>query len=291
MEADETVTVTDIFFSNGQINWDAISTISNIILVAALVAITYWYAKKVSEQTEVMMKDRERKRILEEVQDFLTPTVHRLKDETNAIRENKVYWNAYNDKSYIIGLSKLLPDETDYGSTIFDIITKYPNLKDQLFSHDRLYDRLNELYSKIRDEIIMGSDFKDRLRVMIEKFNEERGPSNQLTGEREEKAEVFYTMCIINERIPGRTSDQSAPYLDFWDQYKDKLLRFKDTTPIQNLEKEVENTLDQVKKLNEKLLSEIKSIIGKYREEYHLTKKEIDPERERLKRTLGSEVI
>jgi hypothetical protein len=41
----------DIFFNNGQLNWDAISTISNIVLVLALVIITGWYARQVRKQT------------------------------------------------------------------------------------------------------------------------------------------------------------------------------------------------------------------------------------------------
>ena len=49
---------TDILFNNGQLNWDAISTISNIILVAALVLITGWYAWQVRKQTILMEKDR-----------------------------------------------------------------------------------------------------------------------------------------------------------------------------------------------------------------------------------------
>ena len=50
--------VTHIFLNNGQWNWDAISTISSIILVAALVFITGWYAKQVRKQTEFMKIDR-----------------------------------------------------------------------------------------------------------------------------------------------------------------------------------------------------------------------------------------
>ena len=77
--------LSDIFLNNGQLNWDAIGAISNIVLVTALVLITYWYAKKVSEQTDLMVKDRERNKILEEVQDFLTPTIHHLGKEIEYI--------------------------------------------------------------------------------------------------------------------------------------------------------------------------------------------------------------
>ena len=265
---------TDILFNNGQLNWDAISTISNIILVAALVIITWRYARQVRKQTILMERERERKVILERVQDFFTPTIHSLEQEIRAIHENKFYYERYpNDISYIIRLSKLLPDKIDYGSTLFDIL-KNSNLKTQLVSHDRLYGKLNELYDKIRNEIV-GHEFKKRLRVLIEQFNEKKDISNQLTGDMRDKLEEICAMDIINEGIPDRTS---APYPDFWDQYKDELLRFKDSFQIKTLEGEIKDLLNQLKELDSVLLNKIKEKREKYREEYQFTKYEIDPE-------------
>jgi hypothetical protein len=68
---------TDILFNNGQLNWDAISTISNIVLVLALVIITGWYARQVRKQTILMEKNMMRKMILEEIHDVLNPRILR----------------------------------------------------------------------------------------------------------------------------------------------------------------------------------------------------------------------
>jgi hypothetical protein len=103
----------DILFNNGQLNWDAISTISNIILVAALVFITWRYAREVRKQTALIEKERERKVILERVHDFFTPTIHSLEQEIRAIQENKIYYEIYPNISYITGLSTLLPDKIE----------------------------------------------------------------------------------------------------------------------------------------------------------------------------------
>jgi len=269
--------IPDIFFNNGQWNWDAISTISSIILVAALVWINWRYLKKVSEQTELMIKDRKRKRILEEVQDFLTPTIHSLEDEIKAIQGNEIHWEIYTkDKAYIMGLSKLLPDKIDYGSAIFDITTNNSNLKTQLLSHDKLYNRLNELCDEIRSEIV-GSEFKERLMVLIDGFNEKRDITKQLTEDRRDRSEDVYAGWIISKGIFDRSPKQNTAYFDFWDRYKDELLRFINTPRIQNHKRKIEDVLDQLKELNEKLLKEIKGIIGKYREEYDLAKDDIDP--------------
>ena len=46
------------FNNNGQLNWDAISTISNIILATLLVIITLWSVIQVKKQTRFMKIDR-----------------------------------------------------------------------------------------------------------------------------------------------------------------------------------------------------------------------------------------
>jgi hypothetical protein len=278
LEADKTMNVTHIFLSNGQWNWDAIGTIISVILAAALVWIKWGSLKKVSEQTEQMIKDRKRNRILEAVKDFLTPTMHSLEDEIKAIQGNEIHWEIYTkDKAYIMGLSKRLPDKIDYTITT----TKYPNLKTQLLSHDKLYNRLNELCDEIRSEIV-GSEFKKRLRVLIDRFNEKRDITKQLTEDRRGKSENVYAGWIISKGIFDRSPDQNTPYFDFWDRYKDELLRFISTPRIQNHKREIGAILDQLKELNEKLSKEIKGVIGKYREEYDLTKDEIDPTLKKL---------
>ena len=51
--------IPDIFYlGDGQLNWDSISTISNIILSIFLVGITLWNVKQVRKQTGFMKKDR-----------------------------------------------------------------------------------------------------------------------------------------------------------------------------------------------------------------------------------------
>jgi hypothetical protein len=68
--------IIDVFFNNGQLNWDAISTISNIILVGALVIVTLWYAKQVKKQTEFMKIDR----LAKEMDNLVAPLYSKIGD-------------------------------------------------------------------------------------------------------------------------------------------------------------------------------------------------------------------
>jgi hypothetical protein len=69
--------VTDIFFNDGQLNWDVIGTVSNSILLGVLVCITWRYAKQVKKQTEFMKIDR----LVKEMDKFVAPLYSKIGDK------------------------------------------------------------------------------------------------------------------------------------------------------------------------------------------------------------------
>jgi len=270
--------ITDIFFNNGQLNWDAISTICNIGLVAALVWITAWYAREVKRQTAIMVRDSERNKILEQVQDVLTPTIHFLKAEIEAIQDNKIFW--YRDRPgegrFDRRLSKFFYDnKKEWSATLRDFIGKNPSLENKFYSHDALYDKLNEFYAKIEGEVKTPTE---RLKVLVTNFNESREAAYRLRAEAFDEPERIFGVYIINFRCPiERSLDTVQPRIDFWEEYRDELLKFRDTPQIKELDKEIEGVLSQLKKLDEELLKKIEAIREEYRLKYNLTKYEIDP--------------
>jgi archaellum component FlaC len=269
--------LSDIFFDNGQLNWDAIGVISNMVLVAALVVITYWYAKKVSEQTELMVKDRERNKILEEVQDVLTPTIHHLEKEIKAIQDDKILWYERG------GVGKFGPG---YGgketikhlfntssSTFKDVIHKYPELGNKFNSHDDLRKKLSELYAEIGSEV-RTDEFAERLHVLVNEFEQSR-EEVKLNSFDKVKSNIGY--FIISKFTPEISTDSPAVLHDFWEEYKNELLKFRNTQQIKGLDKEIEDILSQLKELDTKILKRIEEIRDGCREEYNFTKYEIDP--------------
>ena len=279
--------ITDIFVNNGQLNWDAFSAIGNIILVLALVLITYWYAKKVSEQTDLMVKDRERNKILEEVQVVLTPVIHHLEKETEAIRDNKISWHRYTSGGYDlnIGLSKLFYDNKKE-CAVRDITGKFPDLGEMFSSHDALYDKVNNLYAEIEREI-KTPKLKERLKALVNKFNESREEAYRLRGEFFDEPERTFGEFIINFRYPiERSPDTIQPRIDFWEEYRDELLKFRNTPRIEELDKEIEGVLSQLRGLDGALLEKIAEIREKYRVKYNFTKYEIEPELKKFEEEL-----
>ena len=265
----------DILFNNGQLNWDAISTISNIILVAALVFITWRYARQVRKQTILMEKDRIRNRILEQIQDVLTPTIDSLEKEIEAIKKNEIFWYKSREEGIFEGLFKI------YGNSgaFKDVFGKFPDLEEMFLSHDNLYGKLNGLYTEIEREI-RTPELKERLKNLVNTFNQLREEAYKLRWVSD--IERIFGNYIINKWNPKRSPNTIEPLIDFWEEYKDELLDFRNTSRVKELDKEIENRLNQLKELDSDLLEKIKEKREKYREEYHFTKYEIDPKLKEL---------
>jgi len=254
--------------NNWQLNWDAINTISNILLILALVGVTYWYARKVSEQTTLMIKDRKRNKILEEVQRVLTPISYNLTNEIEAIRGSKTFWYKPRETGILDNLFKFFYDKVEYNGAFKDVIEKFPYLEEKVISHDNLYDKLNELYTETEKEI-RTPKLEKRLKVLVNEFNQSRQDPYKLRGDHLEKPEFIFGNFIINKWEPERSPDSIEPHIDFWEENKGELLKFRNTPRVKEL--------GQLKELDEDILDKVREIREKYRKEYQFTDYEIDP--------------
>jgi len=286
---------TDIFFNNGQLNWDAISTISNSILVAALVYITWRYARQVKEQTILMKKDMMRNKILEEIQDVLTPTIYRLEKEIEAIEKNEIFWSKRGGVGEFgpgYGGEETIKRLFNASSAIFkDVIHNDTDLESKFISHDKLREKLNELYAKVEREVRTQKN-EERLENLLNTFYQSKReeayernlPENAYKLTDNERKRIFW--LIINNWNPERTPHTLEPHIDFWEKYKDELLEFRNTPRVEELDKEIGNRLNQLKELDSDLLEKIKEKRKKIQEEYHFTKYEIDPQSKKLEEWL-----
>jgi len=255
----------------------------NIILVGALVIITAYYAREVGKQTRLAEKDRWRNRILEEIQDVLTPTNYALEEEIKSITEKTIFWYKVGEGSIIEGLNKI------YGNTYAfkDVFRKYPDLEKKFFSHDGLIGELNGLYTNIESEV-RTDKLKNFVIISVDKFNQSKAQSNKLKWDYPE-AERIIGNYIINKWNPKRSADTIQPNIDFWEENKDELLAFRTTSLINELDKKVDALLDQLKGFDGTILGEVKEKIERYREEYPFIKYDIDPKLKDFEEWLGLE--
>lgn len=277
--------ITKISYINGYLNWDAISTISNIILVAALVFITWLYARQVSKQTKFMELDRMRNKILEVVQYVLNPLIASLYSELETIKEGESF--CYSTQTdFGQEFSKFFNYEKDYSYAFRDILTFrdvsfFHKLRGELLSNDELSNKLNELYLKIVEEITNEfriDKFKERLKGMLNEFNQSNPDKIETDARalnRFEELCIDYIICKCNSHDVYKAETELIA--NFMKKNKGELLKYRDLSRIDKLCKEIEEALKKFEESDRKLLERFQKRINKYRDEYRLNRKEISP--------------
>ena len=280
---------TEIFYNNGQLNWDAINTISNIALVTALVLITVLYAYEIRKQTRLMIKDRERNKVSEEVREVLTPAIEHIESGVDAIQNKKIFWHRYTSGGcgFDSGLGRLFYTKR-YGAGRYlfggkdsgelqDFFNKFSNLNSMFSSHDFLIDELNRCYEEIEKEI-KTPELKERLEEMAREFRKEKSDTYRLAGDYITNPFQFYGEYLINlEYTIKRSPNSTEPHIDFWEENQDELLKFRDKPHIIEIHKQISEKLIQLKELDGKLLKKLLKIREKYRKEYNFVTNEIEP--------------
>ena len=158
--------VTDIFFNDGQLNWDAIGTLSNIILVGVLAYTTWRYAKQVKKQTEFMKIDR----LVKEMDKLVAPLYSKIGDkiifqkgaagERERIRPRDQgyfrFWDEIKQTKYLSpdylrsAMDNYLRNKSN---TVGDSTQDTPYKK----AEHELFEAINKRYSELEDEL---SDLK-----------------------------------------------------------------------------------------------------------------------------------
>ena len=155
--------IADVFLnSSGQLNWDAISTISNIILATFLVIITLWNVIQVKKQTGFMKMDR----LAKEMDKLVAPLYSKIGDniifqkgaegylDSTGPREQMFFrfWDEIKQNKYLgpdylrSAIDNYLRNKSDkVGDRTQD--TSYEKAEDELFK------AVNKRYSELEDEL------------------------------------------------------------------------------------------------------------------------------------------
>lgn len=275
--------IVNILYNNGELNWDALSTISNIILVLALVVITWWYARQVRRQTILMEKDRKKNKILEGIQTVLNPFIEKIDEEINTIKEDKSF--SYSTQR-VFGqhFHQFFNCEALYSGTFWDIIGKSPLskplLKYNLRSNDKLSDKVNELYTKIERELTTKLErdrFNECLKEWLTKYNQS---NHNALGDDKRVLPDLEALCkdyiISNWDLNNVLRAGSEVKSKFLKEYKSELLKYRDILWMKELLKEIGDTLNKFKKSEGKILKRFKEIKEEYRKEYHFCEEDLN---------------
>jgi hypothetical protein len=233
---------------------------------------------------------RMKTRIVNEIQEVLTPTKRSLEKEIDAIHKKDIFWHQQGEKERF-GISWYQQGEKERFENLFkiysdskafnDTFKQSHDLEKMVQSHDTLYDELDRLYSEIEREI-STHEFRTCIKTLLDKFNQSRVTPYRLTWDYFE-AETIFESYIINKRTLKRSLNTIEPPIDFWAKYKDELMAFRDTYRVMVLDKEIENKISQLEASDKQILQTIAEKVEKYRVKYQLTEDDINSELQELK--------
>lgn len=274
-----------ITYVSGELNWDSISILSNIVLVFALVIVTLWYASEVKRQTKLMVNDQKRHKVLEEVHVVLTPSINSIISEIQAIQNNNIFWARYTSEEcgFDDGLIRFFYNKRfgpirsvfngEISGALIDILEKFPDLKRLFASHDSLIEELNQLYVLIEKEI-ETPELIGRIEKLIDMFNENIENSSLKA---QNDSQLFVEYIINLKYLVKRMPNSIEPRIDFWEENRDELLKLRDNPLILETGEQISRKLSQLRDLNEKILKSVEKIREDYRKEYNFTDNEIEP--------------
>lgn len=144
--------------------------------------------------------------------------------------------------------------------------------------------------NEVTDKFESGK-FNERLTDMVKDFNRSNpdafGTDTHALSELEKLCKEYIISKGDLNNIFQAGSELKNKFLK---EYKDELQRYRYLPRIEELCKEIKDTLNRLKKSDEAILERFEEIIKEYRKDYHFSEDEINPgikqEREALTRLL-----
>ena len=252
-----------IYLNNGEFNWDAIGTISNIILVLSLVCVTFLYTHEVKEQTNLIKKANKRIIVLDCVENFLNPCLNEMKDYIQNINNNDFYWNQSNGKSQISHIWKITGLEYGKGFAKVDVFKKHPDLKALCSEYDELHDEIIQVYNKIKRAIETTAN-EECLEDFVQKF---LVTGNVFEAKASTDPVKYFLETLVNYeyyRQHGEKTEIKIKFLNF----DDNIIGCVKTPEYNELDEVRAEKIDQIKEKINEIIEKIEEITYSYRQEY-----------------------
>jgi len=263
-----------IYLNNGELNWDAISTISNFILVSLLVLVALYEAH---ERTKSMKKAQERIIVLDMIKNFLYPCLKEMKKTIQKINNNEFYWNwnQSTGKSQISFIKKNCDSTygTNYAKT--DVFKKHHELEVLCSENDKLLDEIIEVHDKIKITIEDTAD-KDCLIKILYKFIQETGINFE---EAKNDPAHYFIQVLVNLKIFQENENDNLysnkNEIEFI-KFDRKIIDCINTNEYKKLDKDRYIKIDLfADKINE-IIEKCEEMIDYYRRAYHISEDEMN---------------
>ena len=261
-----------IYLNNGELNWDAISTIFNSILVLSLILITFWYSSEVKKQTNLMKKANERIIVLDCIKNFLYPCLNKMENNIQNINNYNFYWNQSNGKSQISHIFKITDSKYVESFAKTDVFKKHRELEALCSEYDKLLDEIIQVHDEIKRAIENTAD-KDCLKCWVQKYIQKRkidleeattDPVHHFI-----QGLVNYNNIQENDNLYGNKTE-----IEFL-KFDENIINCIDTREYNEIDEVRYGKINQFKEKIEEIIEKFSEKIDCYRQDYHISEDEM----------------
>lgn len=263
-------------------NLELLSAVADIVLVSALVGVTWWYARSAKRQAktmndqavimreniEIMRKEGEKSKIIESCH-ILYPCYIQLNSDIGYLKNKKYGWDG---RSW--NIKKLWSSSFD-SLRYIHFKEKFSGITKKIEIHDKKVDKIKEKLKRL-DKMIFTSDFEEECKKFIDKFNEKH---EKEIKDRKVRSPSYKAIPSLVEHIIDNEDkvEKLRSYSDFWDEYRLELLKVRDEKSIKREIEALYIYSDELKEISFELKNDIERRLLNYKKKYNLTDNEIMP--------------
>lgn len=249
-----------------------IMMISTVVIAFATViyaTLTYFLLRE-------QRREKEKPRIQEVGEVVIYPLIGKLEGQKYYLKEGNFGWTEHYLK-HVDRLTVFL----DMEKLIYDDFKKaFPKTAAKIKEYDKKVEKLKEGMDKFADKIKSLPDFENAVLRKFEEYKSGANLSNASFFEPTTKNLGYILENIINNRQKLGTSDA---YNDFWNQYGEQLLKFREGVKVKNYNAEVEEKRKILLELSDSILGDLRAILNGYRKKYGITYKEVQAGKDEIK--------
>ncbi len=224
-------------------NSGAVQAIATVVLVL----VTWRYVKLTRIMVEESRKGKEAPRIQELVNLVMNPIKNMAKSNLEELNKRNYGYNYSRRGIRILKLQSFKPAPSVLVKSFEE---DYPAIVKDIERCNKLRDELERAVDILAHRILKIPGFRDACFQMVDEYNR-KNPQRKIS---QSNLEGFPEILIGN--IIDRTehfSERDA-FVDFWDKYRDKLIKFLD-------DDYVKEQLEEVEKITSELIKQLKTVI------------------------------
>lgn len=206
-------------------------------------------------------REKEKPRIQEIVDVVICPLIKKLEEQKGSFKKGDFKWTQ--DGFYYLR-HKLEPPHGAEMLIYEEFKKVFPEIDNEIIKYNAELMKQEETLDAFADEIVLLPDYQKKVSELFERYKKERKTSDTFFESNTKNLEYILGDIVNNKH----KLNSSNAYYDFWNLYKEDLLKFREREEIMGSISEVEIGTKNLLALSERILKRLRDIMNRYRRQF-----------------------